>query len=134
VVKFLPAAVADTSSPVAWTADQKKLLGNLATWMQAAAAVLVLLGVYVILNAVPPSLNVSHRQALALLEGLLTLGLGALLFAPARALGGMAAHDSCTTGCLQGALTRLACWQYAVAAMGLALVATVVLRFPLVWE
>lgn len=134
VAKFLPVAVAETSTPVPWTADQKKLLGDLAGWMQIAAAVLILLGVYLILNAIPPSLDMSWRQMLALLDGVLTLALGALLLAPAQAVAGTGAHDDCTSGCLQGALHRLTYWQYAVAVVGVGLIVTVVLRFLRAWE
>src|SRR5262245_36411180 len=62
VAKFIPVAVAETSTPVSWTADQKKLLADVASWMQIAAAVLILLGVYLIVNAIPPSLQMSSRQ------------------------------------------------------------------------
>jgi len=134
VAKFIPVAVAETSTPVSWTADQKKVLADVASWMQIAAAVLILLGVYLILNAIPPSLQMSSRQMLALLDGVLILGLGALLFAPAQAIGGTGAHESCTSGCLQGALTRLTYWHYAVIVVGVGLIDTVVLRFLMAWE
>jgi hypothetical protein len=131
---FLPPTVVDDSSPITWTADQAKVFGSLAGWMQTAAIVLILVGIYLILNAIPPSLLISTRKALALLEGFLTLGLGVLLFAPALALGGSGDAAVNSTGRLEAALQRLTLWHLAAIVVGLGLAATAVLRFVLLWS
>ena len=131
---FLPPTVVDDSSPITWTADQAQVFGNLASWMQAAAGVLILVGLFVILNAIPPSLTLSPRRALSLLEGFLTLGLGALLLAPAQAFGGRGEAALTTTGRLQAALQRLTMWHCAAMAVALGLALTVVLRFLVDWN
>ena len=133
VAHFLPPTVVDDTSPLAWTADQAKLLGSLASWMKAAAGVLMLVGIYLILNAIPPSLTISRRGTVALFEGFLTLGLGALLFAPALAFGGAGDAAVNTVGRLQAALQRLGWWHFAAGAVGLGLVVTVVWRFLVEW-
>lgn len=133
VEHFLPPTVVDDSSPIAWTADQAQVFGNLASWMQAAAAVLILVGIYLILNAIPPSLMISPRKALALCEGFLTLGLGILLFAPAFALGGSGDAAVNSTGRLEAALQRLTLWHFAAVAVALGLIATAVLRVVVQW-
>jgi hypothetical protein len=133
VEKFLPAAVADTTHPLTWTADQLKLLGSLTTLMQIAAGVLALVGVYVILNAIPPSLNMSLGRTLLLLEGVLTLGLGALLIVPAQALADAGGAPHSTLGRLQSALLRLTWWHFTAGGIGLLLLVSVVLRFFIAW-
>ncbi|GEM_PF-4723544 len=126
---YLPPTVVDDSSPLTWTADQAKLFGSLATWMQMAAGVLILVGIYLILHGIPPSLNITRRHAIALIEGFLTLGLGAVLLAPAQALGGTGTEAVNTVGRLLAALQRLTCWHCAAVVGGLGLLAAFVVRF-----
>jgi hypothetical protein len=129
ITPFVPATVVDTSEPMALTPDQTQLFGSLARLMQGAGAILILLGLFVILNAIPPSLNISQRGAIALLEGFLTLGLGALMLAPAQALAGLGSATTSTMGRIQAALQRLAWWHMAAGVIGVLLVVAVVLRF-----
>jgi len=132
VTHYLPAEVVDDTTPVNMAPDQAKSFGDLASWMKAAGGVLAVVGVLVILSAIPPSLNISRRGILGVLEGLLLLGLGGFLLAPALAFN--SAVYAGTRGRLQSALQRLTLWHFAAAAAGLVLLLVVVLRFVIEWR
>ena len=129
VSHYLPPTVVDDSTPLTWTADQAQTFGKLAGSMQIAAGVLILVGLYIIANAIPPSLSLSPPKALALVEGLLLLVLGGAILAPALALGGSGDAAVNTTGRLQAALRHVTLWHYVIAIVALGLLAVVILQF-----
>ncbi len=126
---YLPEIVADDSTPLTWTPEQAQIFASLAKLMQAAGVVLILLGAYVVLHAIPPSLNISTVRGIAILEGALILGLGALLLMPAGVLAGEANTSLATTGRLQAALRHLTYWHLAAGLVGLLLLITLFVRF-----
>lgn len=132
VTHYLPAEIVDDATPVTLAPDQAKVFGDLGSWMTGAGAVLSAVGLLVMLSAVPPSLNISPRGALGVLEGLLVFGLGAFLLAPALAFNKSAAAG--TMGRLQSALQRLTLWHFASAGAGLLLLLVVVWRFLIEWR
>ncbi len=121
--------MADDSTPLTWTPEQAQIFASLAKLMQAAGVVLILLGAYVVLHAIPPSLNISTVRGIAILEGALILGLGALLLMPAGVLAGEANTSLATTGRLQAALRHLTYWHLAAGLVGLLLLITLFVRF-----
>ena len=128
---YLPETVADVSAPLSWTADQAQILGSLSKLMLAAGILLILLGAYVILYAIPPSLNISVGRGIAIFEGAMILGRGGLLLMPARALAGAGEAALATTGSLHAALRHLTYWHLAVGVIGALLLVTLVVRFLL---
>lgn len=131
---YLPPTVVDDTSPLPLTPAQAQLFGSLSSWMVTAAVVLMLVGVYTILYAIPTTLNIGAGKPLSLLEGILIFGLGALLLAPALALGGSGEAGVNTAGRLQTALRHLTLWHFAAGAVSLGLVVTVVVRFLRQWS
>jgi hypothetical protein len=131
---YLPPTVVDDTSPLSLTPAQSQVFGSLSSWMIAAAVVLMLVGVYTILYAIPTTLNIAAGKPLSLLEGILIFGLGALLLAPALALGGSGEAGVNTVGRLQAAVRHLTLWHFAAGAVSLALVVTVVVRFLRQWS
>jgi len=131
---YLPPTVVDDTSPLSLTPAQSQVFGSLSSWMIAAAVVLMLVGVYTILYAIPTTLNITAGKPLSLLEGILIFGLGALLLAPGLALGGSGDGGVNTVGRLQAALRHLTLWHFAAGAVSLGLVVTVVVRFLRQWS
>ncbi|MCI0683446.1 MAG: hypothetical protein L0Y71_15185 [Gemmataceae bacterium] len=131
VAKYLPAEVVIDTTPVTLPPEQAKALGDLSSLMTKTALALIVVGVVVIVNVIPLSLNISRRGAVGVLEGLLTLGLGVLLLVPAQTLGKN--PDAATVGWLESAWQRLTWWHFAAAAVGLLLLIAVVLRFLIEW-
>src|SRR5262245_15207136 len=131
---YLPPTVVDDTSPLSLTPAQAELFGSLSSWMITAAVVLMLVGVYTILYAIPTTLNLAAGKPLALFEGILIFGLGALLLAPALALGGSGDAGVNTVGRLQAALRHLTFWHFAAGAVSLGLVVAVVVRFLRQWS
>lgn len=127
--RYLPEIVADVSTPVTWTAEQAQLFGSLAGLMLASALVLVLTGLFIVATGVTSSFRIAPGGLLAIVEGILMMGLGALLFLPAVGLTSADGAALGTTGRVQNALKRLTWWHLGAGGIGLLLAVVVVARF-----
>lgn len=134
MVQYLPETVVETGAPVAWTAEQTQMLSSVSGLMLAAGVLLIVVGVWVVLRAVPPSLNVSTLGMVSIVEGALAIVLGATLLVPAQALAVRDGAALSNTNRVQAALQRLTWWHLAAGAVGGLFLAAVIVRFLLDWS